>query len=94
MVDETQQKPAEEPLSTIEIEDFSESRTDDNSKTPIRPDRKRFRGGDSPMTEPATCQRLNQTIVKATKCAISEVMPDMSDRIKDSLLEAINKAND
>ena len=94
MADERQQKPADEPLSSIEIEEVLESRTDDDSKTPIRPDIKRFREGDSPMTDTATCQMLNQTIVEATKSALSEVMPKMNERIKDSLLEAINKAVD
>ena len=94
MVDERQQKPADGPLSTIEYEDISESRADDDSKTPIRRDRKQFREGDGPMTDPATCQMLNQTIVEATKSAISEVMPGMSDRIEHSLLEAIEKAID
>ena len=37
---------------------------------------------------------LNQTLVEATKSAKSEVKPEMSDRIKDSRLEAINKAVD
>ena len=94
MVDESQQKPAYDPPSLNEMEYFSESRTDDDSKTPIKPDRKRFTEGDSSMTDPALCQMLNQTIVKATKSPISEVMPEMNDRIKDNLLEAINKAND
>ena len=94
MADEGQQKPADEPLSSIEIEEVSESRTYDDSKTPIRPHSKGFREGDSTMTDPANCQMLNQTIVEATKSLISEVMPEMSDRIKDSLLEAINKAVD
>ena len=44
------------------------------------------------MTDPATCQMLNQTIVEATKSAISEVMPEMSERIRDGLLKALNKA--
>ena len=46
------------------------------------------------MTDPTTCQMLNQTIVEASKSAISEVKPEMSDRVKDNLLEAINKAVD
>ena len=36
----------------------------------------------------------NQTIVEATKSAISEVMPEMSERIRDNFLEAINKEVD
>ena len=40
------------------------------------------------MTGPATCQMLNQTIVEATKSARSDVMPEMSETIRDSLLEA------
>ena len=51
------------------IEEFWESQTDDDSKTPIRPARKRLREGDSPMTDPATFQMPNQTIVEATKSA-------------------------
>ena len=47
MADERQQKPADEPLSSIEIEEVSESRTDDDSKTLIRPDRKQFRKVDT-----------------------------------------------
>ena len=94
MVDERQQKPADQPTSSVEIEEVSESRTDDDSKTLIRPDRTHFREGYSPMTDPGTCQMLNQIIVKATKSAISEVVRELSDRIKDSLLEAINKAID
>ena len=50
--------------------------------------------GDSPMAEPAICQMLNQTIVEATKSAISEVMPELSDRMKNSFLEPTNKAVD
>ena len=53
MADESQQKPADEPLSSIETKEASESRTNDDRKTPIRSDRKRLREGDSPMTNPA-----------------------------------------
>ena len=46
------------------------------------------------MTDPATCQMLNQTIVAARKNSISEIMPEMNDRIRGNLLEAINKTVD
>ena len=83
MADGTQEKSADEPLASIEIKEVSESRTDDESKTPIRPDRKRFREGYSPMSDPTTCHMRNQTLVEATKSsAIFEIMPEMGDRIK------------
>ena len=44
------------------------------------------------MIDTAICQALNQTIVEVTKNAKYEVMPEMSDRSRNSLLEAINKA--
>ena len=44
------------------------------------------------MTDRNTYQIINETIVEATKSAKSEVMPEMSDKIKKSLLEAINEA--
>ena len=46
------------------------------------------------MIDPANCQMLNQNIVKATKSAISDVMPELNDRTKDNLFEATNQAND
>ena len=91
MADEKQQKPADEPLSSIETEEVSKNRTNDDSKTLVRPDRRRFREGDCLMTDPQTCQMLIQTIVEAPKGAISEVMPEKSDNVTESLLEAINK---
>ena len=46
------------------------------------------------MAELAVCQMLNQTIVEATKSAMSEVMPELSDRMKNNFLEPANKAVD
>ena len=43
MADRRQQKPADEAMSSIEIEVVSESRTDDDLKTSIRTDRERSR---------------------------------------------------
>ena len=44
MANERQQKPADQPLRSIEIEEVPESRPDDELKAPIRRDRKRVRG--------------------------------------------------
>ena len=52
MADERQQKPADERLSSIEIEEVSESRIDDDSKTHIRPD-KAFQRGRHPDDWPS-----------------------------------------
>ena len=92
MVGERQHKTADESLWSIETEGDAESRKDDDSKTPIRPTRKRFRVGDSPLIDRATRQMLNQTIVEAIKGALYEEISEMSDRIKYNLLETINKA--
>ena len=40
------------------------------------------------MTDQPNCRLLNQTIVEVTKSAMSEVIPEVSDRTKDSSLEA------